>query len=441
MTMRRRILILTIGIAGLVIVVFAVPLAFLLRSSTQSAAIDQGTDLAHSVADYVSTSASTSSLTAYVKRVNDREDHPDVLVELPDGTKLGASLAGVDLPQPHSGDDASGSDHDSDNTFAHTSSAQTTDVSGGHLVTIMVSGTKGPTMVAVFVSSASVQHDVGHRLLVLVLAAIAALVIAVVAAELVSRRLARGLAAAASTADRLGEGDLAARAPEEGPPEVRRVALALNRLAGRIDELLVLERETVADLSHRLRTPLTAVRLDVEALPASPARTELDKHLDLLERTLTAVIRSARRPEREGAIPHCDAREVVRDRVDFWTPLVEDQGRTITVTVDATDAQARCASDDLAAALDALLENVVAHTPEGTPVAVTESATTDQVVIEVRDHGPGIPHGAVGRGRSDRDSSGLGLDIARACATASGGRLEIEQDGEQNVVRLVLGRP
>ena len=61
--------------------------------------------------------------------------------------------------------------------------------------------------------------------------------------------------------------------PDDGPEEVRRVGAALNRLAGRIDELLAAERETVADLSHRLRTPLTAVRLDVESLPTPNARS------------------------------------------------------------------------------------------------------------------------------------------------------------------------
>jgi signal transduction histidine kinase len=63
------------------------------------------------------------------------------------------------------------------------------------------------------------------------------------------------------------------------------------------------------------------------------------------------------------------------------------------------------------------------------------------VLLEVRDRGPGIPDGAVHRGRSDRGSTGLGLDIARACAEASGGRLDVERDDGWTVVRLVLGRP
>ena len=74
------------------------------------------------------------------------------------------------------------------------------------------------------------------------------------------------------TAERLGRGDLDARVEPGGPDEVREVGAALNRLAARISELLAREREEVADLSHRLRTPVTALRLDVESLPEA-ART------------------------------------------------------------------------------------------------------------------------------------------------------------------------
>ncbi|MEQ4724849.1 HAMP domain-containing protein [Nonomuraea sp. B19D2] len=70
----------------------------------------------------------------------------------------------------------------------------------------------------------------------------------------------------ARVSHRLAGGDLTARAEPGGPPEVRSVALALNHLAGRIDGLLAAERESVADLSHRLRTPLTGLRLDAESL-------------------------------------------------------------------------------------------------------------------------------------------------------------------------------
>jgi signal transduction histidine kinase len=472
-SLRRRILLLSVAVAGLVLVAFAIPLVVLLQQAARESALDKATDIAHGVADYASTSSvSKSSLSAYVDRVNRRDGAYPARVDLPDGSHLGADLTGVavrrdhDLPALDPDHDSDNDvtpaspgaqpqgdpDHDHDNDkFASTSSAQVQNVEHGRLVTIGVNSAalseaagkpsgRG-TAVSVYVASASVRDSVVQRLLVLAAAALGALVIAALAAELVSGRLVRDLAATARTADALGDGDLNARAPDEGPAEVRRVASALNRLAGRIDELLVLERETVADLSHRLRTPLPAVRLDVAALPESLERTELETHLDLLERTLTAVIHAARRPEREGALPHCDAASVVRSRVEFWTPLLEDQGRDVRLELAEPPLPVRCADADLSAAIDALLENVVAHTPDHTAMAVLLHPHDREVVLEVSDHGPGIAQGALGRGASDRGSTGLGLDIARSCAESSGGRLRLSRDGDWTSVRLTLGRP
>ena len=70
---------------------------------------------------------------------------------------------------------------------------------------------------------------------------------------------------------RLGRGDLSARAPEEGPTEVREVGVALNRMAAELDALLESQRDFVANASHQLRTPLTGLRLRLEALAADGA--------------------------------------------------------------------------------------------------------------------------------------------------------------------------
>ena len=92
------------------------------------------------------------------------------------------------------------------------------------------------------------------------------LLLSVLVADQLARSLVRPLTALAQASDRLAAGDLFARAAVAGPSEVRRAGAGLNRLAVRIGELLAHERETVADLSHRLRTPLTALRIDAESL-------------------------------------------------------------------------------------------------------------------------------------------------------------------------------
>ena len=141
-------------------------------------------------------------------------------------------------------------------------------------------------------------------------------------------------------------------------------------------------------------------------------------------------------------MPSSDAREVVGERVEFWSALTEEQGRSCTVSLPDTALPVRAGAEDLAAAVDALLENVVAHTPEGSDFWVALTATEVGARLEIGDSGPGIPDDADVRGRSDRGSSGLGLDIARRCATSAGGSMSIGRSAAGGaLVTLLLSRP
>lgn len=454
MSLRQRILALVVVSTVSVMLLFAIPLWVLLDRSATEDSREAAVDVARGVADYISTGPQGKQvLAAYVDRLNARDDRATVTVVLPDGSRIGADLPegapdDSDLGRPdREGGDESGEQTESDDDgLMPVSDPEIHEVDGGQLVSVRATTADGPAAVLAYAGFDEARSRVVDRLLLLGAAALLLVLLAAGAAEIVARRLVRDLDETAAVADRLGEGDLSARAPEDGgASEVRRVSAALNRLAGRIGELLAGERETVADLSHRLRTPLTAVRLDVEALPASERTEELEAHLDYLERTLTSVIRAARRPEREGVRPRCDAVAVLREGVDFWRPLAEDQGRAVDLDVPDRRVEVRCASDDLRAAVDALLENCIAHTPEGVAISVRlldpDPDEPGLVRVEVRDQGPGIPAGAVRRGRSDRGSTGLGLDIARASAEVSGGRMEVAAEEGWQVVRLLLGRP
>lgn len=141
-------------------------------------------------------------------------------------------------------------------------------------------------------------------------------------------------------------------------------------------------------------------------------------------------------------MPSCDANEVVGERVEFWSALTEEQGRTCAVVLPGGALPVRAGAEDLATAVDALLENVIAHTPEGTDFSVGLFATEDGARLEVGDAGPGIPDDADVRGRSDRGSSGLGLDIARRCALRTGGSMTIGTSPAGGaLVTLLLRRP
>jgi signal transduction histidine kinase len=102
----------------------------------------------------------------------------------------------------------------------------------------------------------------------------------------------------------------------------------------------------------------------------------------------------------------------------------------------------RLAADDLSAAIDALLGNVFAHTPEGVAVDVRATGDGQGVRIEVADRGPGLPPEAADRGHSGGGSTGLGLDIARRTAEAAGGRLELHgRPAGGTSVTMHLGPP
>jgi signal transduction histidine kinase len=144
---------------------------------------------------------------------------------------------------------------------------------------------------------------------------------------------------------------------------------------------------------------------------------------------------------REGVQASCAAGQVVADRAAFWAVLLEDQGRPFVVEVLEAPDPARVTPDDLGAAVDALLQNALLHTPEGTAVRVTVRPAPGRCTeIVVADEGPGHPAGALARGWSTAGSTGLGLDIARRTAEASGGRLVLAEGPEGGArVTLLLG--
>lgn len=431
--MRRRILALVVGMTTLVVLAFAIPSGVLIRSAVLQRAEQATIDQADTVAVFLrSGSPSRAVIEQYANSLSATTGRP-TSVQLPDGATVGQPAAGERSAgsgeqgrrspdrrgPPDGGRDG---DHGGPDPSPR---AVLTAGSGGQVAEVTVATERGSYLVSVFASDQVLHAGQGRWFLLLIAGSLGLLLIGVLAAELLTRRIVAPLTSSAETARLLSKGDTTARAPVDGPREIAAVGTALNALADRIDELIAEARETAADLSHRLRTPLTALRLDAEAL-ADPVEAErVGSHVSDLERTLTAVIRAARRPQRQGRIPRCDATEIVGERVRFWSALAEDQQRRVSLELPTEPVLVRSAAEDLAAAVDALLENVIAHTPEGTAFSVSLTPGPDGALLQVADEGPGLPHPMPTRGRSDRGSSGLGLDIARRCAEASGGLMRV----------------
>lgn len=282
-----------------------------------------------------------------------------------------------------------------------------------------------------------------RRTLVIGALAIVLMAAAALAADRLARRVTEPIQEVAQAADAMREGSLDVRVTEAGMPEVVTLAKALNRLAERVGRLLSAERDAVADLSHRLRTPVTALRLDTEMITDPDVSERLRTHITQLERTVDAIVHDARRPTRADATGSCDAAKVVRERVAFWSALAEEQDRPLRTAVPERPLRAKVSANDLSDVVDVLLDNVFAHTDDGVPIEVWVVPRADgAIVLTVEDGGPGLPAGdIVSRGSSGAGSTGLGLDIARRAAMASGGWLELGQSRLGGaLVRVVLGR-
>ena len=426
--MRLRVGLLVVATTSLVLVSFLVPLALVLRTLAADRAVSAATAQAQSMAPLVTTLA-TASLRLTVDQVNAETSTP-LTVFLPSGAEIGQ-------PAPLS----------AAVRLARNGRSFSAEAPGGEQVLVAVEGlASGTAVIRAYVPDPVLRHGVTRAWLLLGGVGLLLLVLSVLVADQLARSLVRPLVALARVADLLAAGDLAARAAVAGPPEVRRAATGLNRLAARIGELLAHERETVADLSHRLRTPLTALRIDAESLRDCAERERLVIDAGAVERTVSEIIREARRPGQAGggAAVTCDASRVIAERSAFWRPLAEDQDRRMAVEVAAGPMPLLVSADDLATCVDALLGNVFAHTPEGAAFAVRLSRRAGGGAwLVVSDDGPGF--GAADpttRGQSSGGSTGLGLDIARRTAEASGGTLIIGRSASGGgSVTLGLGSP
>lgn len=427
--MRRSLIRTVAAVTVIVLVALLVPMAVLVRKYALEDRLARAA-LEVQATETVVSGQDKGSVSVYLDTVNRNDNGIRTTVLYPDGTGIG----------PSPGED------DRVREARQTGQARAdTQGSGAQiLVPVSLGGSSGlpanTPVIRVQVLESGYLDEVRRSWALLGMLGLALLAGSVLVADRLGRSFVQPVLGLADRAGRLATGDRSAPAPREGPAEVAVVARALDTLVERVDELLERERVAVTDLQHRLRTPVTRLRLAVDGLPDAEDRTRVGEYVDALDRAVDEVIREARRSEREGLTAYTDLVAVADRRAHFWRPLAEDQTRAFDVDLPAGPAPVRAGEQDLEAMLDALFDNVFSHTPEGAAMRLEVRAGT-VVELEMSDAGPGFPVGLdpTARGDSAAGSTGLGLDIVHRTARAAGGSVVIgaaPQGGAVITVRL-----
>lgn len=416
--MRARLNLVVGAVTAMVVVAFLFPLTLIVRDLAADRAVTTAQNQAEALAQSIALRAPGPGTDALIETVPTfDDDYPVSFIIDADGDQR---VIGEPVPTNENIEAALGGA-----TFRAS-------VDGGQAIyaPVLLPASGETVVVRVFVSDDALTEGVTRSTLILVGLSAALIAIAILVADRLGRSMVQPVKELSATAAILGEGNLDARVAPAGPPEIQEVGIELNDLADRIVRLLRMEREAAADLSHRLRTPLTAVRLDAEALEPGPRTERLIDDLNELERTVDFVINEARRPIRSESDRSCDLGAVAAQRVEFWAALADEQNRELEYMADEQPAEVAIAEDDATAMVDALIGNVFAHTDEGVAITVAVATINDQnVMLIVDDDGPGFSAEMAERGLSAGGSTGLGLDIAARTAGSGGGALIIGTSG------------
>ncbi|MEX0984031.1 MAG: HAMP domain-containing sensor histidine kinase [Actinomycetota bacterium] len=253
----------------------------------------------------------------------------------------------------------------------------------------------------------------------------------------------------ASTARRLGAGDLSARAGDiGGAAEVVDLARAFDEMAARLERTVRAQQEFVANASHQLRTPLAGMKLRLEgAIDASEEGSDVrrqaeaaDREVDRLAAIVTGLLETANRME-QGRGATEDLREAANRTLERWHERAMSAGAALSVSGDPAFVEAD--RTDLDQILDVVLDNAIAYAPG--PISVTTAADARSATIRIRDDGPGIPAAEQERvterfyrgSSATAGGSGLGLAIAKQLAERWSGSLELTSDGPRGTAVVV----
>jgi signal transduction histidine kinase len=473
--MTRRILVMLLAFTALVLVGAVVPLTLNATSHDRNSFIQAATATARTDAVAVqgrlnlqseppnseTLRATTQAQAGLVQAVEEAREAGDGLLVLATDKKSGQvepkAVADVPGGMPPGNWDAlakQAADQAQQELGTGATVQPATETVGSKLVVAMPVYNAGQWIGAVVLARSTQPLDREITALWVILGSVAA--VAMIAAALLGFGLARwvsrplkGLDAAAG---RLAEGDLAVRATVgSGPPELRRLGTTFNTMAGRLEALVHGSRAMIADVSHQLRTPLTALRLRLDLLAADTdpeTGHELAGALDELARLSRLVDGLLTVARAEGVVPvptAVDVAAVARERVVAWHPVADDRSITLAASQLAGPGNGRAAARALTGPvlawigeghLEQILDNLIANALDalspGDLVRLTAEATATGARITVSDNGPGMSPEDRERAflrftTSSPNGTGLGLAIVHRLAISNGGTARLDE--------------
>ena len=272
-------------------------------------------------------------------------------------------------------------------------------------------------------------------------------------AAVLAGSLSRPLRALARAARRVGGGELDTRAAVTGPKEQQEVAHAFNEMATRLEQAFAAQREFVANASHQLRTPLTGLRLRLEAAALKADNAELaeeleaaERELDRLARLLAGLLTLAREERRPAQLGSIDLGACAEAAVERWRPQADVRGQRLAAE-GPDSVNAAGSPEDVAIVLDNLLENALSYSPPGTEIRLEWNSDGEVARIAVLDEGPGLEPGEEERvfdrfargstGRTRPQGTGLGLAIVDALVRRWGGQATMANRPEGGAIAAV----
>jgi signal transduction histidine kinase len=315
----------------------------------------------------------------------------------------------------------------------------TKQLSGAQIGTVVLERPTGP-----------LNQNIANLWLYLIALAGAALAGAVLIAIYLARWVSRPLARLDAAAGKIADGDLTVRARTAyGPPELRRMAATFNMMAGRLETLVHGHRAMLADASHQLRTPLTALRLrlDLLATDASPTTAaELagaQEEIARLSRIVDGLLATARAEALTEQLETIDVVEAVAERVSAWQPVADGHDVKLIAEVagdSRRDGAVRrpmvaLGAGHLEQILDNLIDNAIgaiggAGSGGGGTVRISSAIGEIGPVLTVADDGPGMTPQERSRAflrytTGSQNGTGLGLAIVHRLVTANGGSIRL----------------